>query len=236
MVFQKGSTLGDFMDISCIIPAYNEEKRIGNVIKVVQSHPLVREVIVINDGSSDKTEDVMRKFKGIKLISYKKNCGKSYAIMKGIEAAKSDLLLFIDADLIGLNKKNITDLIDPVLKGKSDMSISLRINAPWFYRKIGIDFISGERVINRNLFPDLKRLANLKFGIEVFMNNEIIKRKLRIGIVRLDNVISPYPNKKYGFFKGTKRFIGMILQIFKTAGIFGTIYQVYMMHTLTVKL
>ena len=49
--------------VSCIIPAYNEESRIANVLKVVENHPILDEVIVINDGSTDKTADVIRRFK-----------------------------------------------------------------------------------------------------------------------------------------------------------------------------
>jgi len=221
--------------ISCIIPAYNEGKRISKVISVLKDHKLIDELIVLNDGSTDNTSEVIRQFKGIRIIDLKENRGKSYTVYTGIKMARNELIMLIDADLIGLNKKNITDLIMPVLEKKADVSISLRANAPLISRMLGIDFISGERIFHKGMIDDYKKISELSgFGLEVFLNKKIIDKRLRVKIVIWDNVESPYPVKKWGFIRGNLRFIGMIGQIIKTAGIFGTLHQIIRMRSLMI--
>src|SRR5258708_4067305 len=136
--------------ISCVIPAYNEEGRIGKVLETVASHPLIDEIIVVDDGSAAGTLKVIQEFAGkfakIRPIAVQPNAGKTSAMHRGFNEASGDLLLFLDSDLIGLEQQNITDLIEPVVSGHVDVSISLRKNAPGLWRWIGIDYISGERV------------------------------------------------------------------------------------------
>lgn len=94
------------MKISCIIPAYNEASRISPILEVVTKHPLIEEVIVINDASADTTSDIVRLFTSVKLIEHQHNKGKSNAIYTGLHASTGEFLLFVDADLIGLDEKN----------------------------------------------------------------------------------------------------------------------------------
>jgi len=156
--------------ISCIIPAYNEGKRIQNVLEIVARHPLVDEVIVVDDGSSDDTGIIVSKFDNIHLITQETNLGKTKALYKGTKESSGDFLFFLDSDLIGLTADDITKLITPVINNSADISISLRRNAPWLWHVIGIDYISGERVLPKNiLFPYLEKMLSLpRFGIEVF--------------------------------------------------------------------
>ena len=134
--------------LSCIIPAYNEKDRIGSVLQTVSAHPMIDEVIVIDDASHDGTADVAEQFTGVTLIRQTTNQGKTYAVSHGLEAAKGSHVLLVDADLTGLNHAHLTALIEPVLRGSADISISLRDNAPRVWRMIGLDYISGERVIS----------------------------------------------------------------------------------------
>lgn len=215
--------------VSCVMCAYNEEGRIGNVLQAIGGHPLLDEVIVIDDGSKDKTRELVQAYKNIRLITYEINKGKSYALATGIAAAKNDILMLIDADLIGLTPEDITRLVEPVLSNATDISMTLRKNSLFIYRWIGLDFISGERVLKKNLLDD--RLEEIKqlpgYGVEVYMNRLIIERKLRVKIVRWPDVSVTLKMAKVGFWKGLGGEAGMIRQILKVITLREVIHQNY---------
>jgi glycosyltransferase involved in cell wall biosynthesis len=223
------------MKISCIVPAYNEAKRISNVLEVLTQHDLVDEVIVINDASTDSTGEVLKNILGITLINHETNKGKTQAVLTGVHRAKNDLIMLIDADLIGLSQEAISNLIVPVTQGTSDITVSLRKNALLAYKLMGIDFVSGERVFNKYLLLDKeKELINLpSFGLEVFINQLIISKKLRLQVVLWDHVISPRKSAKMGFFLGSLGDMKMILQILRTVPLSKCLYQMYAMRKLS---
>jgi glycosyltransferase involved in cell wall biosynthesis len=223
--------------ISCIIPVYNEGPRIRKVLEVVVQNPLIDEIIVVDDDSVDNTKEIVGAFKGIRLIEHSKNQGKSKAVCTGIQASRNEFIFLLDADLIGLRIEDITSLLKPVIDDKADISISLRRNSPALWKIIGLDYISGERVLPKSILLDnLEKIYSLpKFGIESFMNTVIIKNKYRIKIVSWNTVDSPYKSKKIGFWKGTKAEIQMVFDIFNTIGILGPIVQIVKMLRLKVK-
>lgn len=104
------------MKLSIIIPAYNEEKRLGKTLEEVRTFLKNHdsEIIVVDDGSTDGTS-------AFSLISYPVNMGKGYAIKKGVEAAAGDLILFMDAD----NATPIGEL-EKLLKVDADIVIGSR--------------------------------------------------------------------------------------------------------------
>ena len=87
------------MKTTIVIPAFNEGKRIGKVVSKLDKYSY--KIIVINDGSSDDTENVVKQFKRVKLINHKNNSGQGAALRTGIRAAlkdKSDIIVTFDAD------------------------------------------------------------------------------------------------------------------------------------------
>ena len=217
--------------LSCIIPAYNEASRIEAVLRSVVGHPLIDEVIVVDDGSSDGTAEVVKGIDGVRLIVLPQNKGKTWAVTVGIEAATGDTLMFVDADLLGLDAAHLTALIAPVQQVKADITISLRANAPRPWHWIGIDYISGERVMPRGLLVDqIDAMRALpKFGLEVFMNSLLIRQNARIAIVHWPEVESPLKGAKFGWAEGLKRDVKMIRDMAQTVGLLGLAAQVYRM-------
>jgi glycosyltransferase involved in cell wall biosynthesis len=217
--------------ISCIIPAYNEASRISDVIDMVICHPLIEEVIVINDGSTDTTQTVLEQKASIQLINHPQNMGKTQAVLTGLKKAKNPYVMLIDADLIGLTGNALTDLIRPVLDGRADISISLRNNSLSLYKILGLDFVSGERVFKKELLlskqTDLEALPG--FGLEVFINEQIILHNLQIHISHWESVISPRKSAKLNFLLGSLQDIKMINQILHTISPQRCAFQIFHM-------
>src|SRR5680860_16874 len=163
------------MKISCIIPAYNEGLRIAKVLEVVTSCLLIDEIIVVDDGSKDDTQAVVSAFPNIRLLIHKFNQGKSASVCTGVSASLGDFVVLIDADLVGLCENDLVSLIRPVIDGQADVSLSLRRNSLKIWHFIGLDYISGERVLPRRIiFEHISDILKLpKFGLEVFLNSLI---------------------------------------------------------------
>ena len=82
-----------------LIPTFNNERKVGNVIRSVQEYS--KDVIVVNDGSTDSTEKILQQFQNINLVSYTPNKGKGYALRKGFKRAIElgyDYVISIDSD------------------------------------------------------------------------------------------------------------------------------------------
>ena len=216
--------------VTCLIPAYNEAPRIGAILDVAAGHPLIQEVIVIDDGSTDATANIAAR-KGVTLILLPQNGGKSRAIAAGVAKATGDTLLLLDSDLLGLTPHDLTRLIVPVLDGRADTAISLRRNTPWLWRWIGLDYISGERVLPKSMLSvHLDRLQKMpRFGVEVFLNTVWIAAGSRIAVVRWDGVDSPSKAKKHGLWRGIRSDIGMLRDILRMVGTAKIIQQIRQM-------
>ena len=93
-------------DVSVVVPAYNEQQRIGRTLRAIDEYfrgkTMTRQIIVVDDGSADNTvgvvEDMRREMPDLSIVGYQPNCGKGWAIRKGIEASKGEFILFTDAD------------------------------------------------------------------------------------------------------------------------------------------
>lgn len=221
-----------FEGVSCIVPAYNEAPRIGAVLAAVAGHPGVAEVIVVDDGSTDGTADRAAGVAGVRVIRQARNGGKTRAVAAGIAAAGRSHLMLVDSDLVGLDAAHLSALIAPVATGRAGASISLRRNAPWPWRALGIDYISGERVMPRALLADrLETLHTLpRFGLEVFMNDLWLEAGWPIAVVPWPEVASPLKAEKAGgWAAGLRADAAMIGDIFRTKPVPATLRQIFTM-------
>lgn len=217
--------------VSCVICAYNEAERIGDVLKIVVGHPYVAEIIVVDDGSTDGTAGIVRSYPEIKLIQQESNQGKSRAFARGVEVASGELIMLLDADIRNLSKENITALIKPVISNSADTSISLRGNSLLVCRLIGLDYLSGERVMSKDLIMrHIQTIISLSpYGIESFLNQRIIEQHLRIAIVRFDNVMNMTKRAKIGWWKGVFAQWKMVLDILRVISLAEVVRQNYLL-------
>lgn len=182
--------------VSCIIPYYNEQARIGRIVKAVVASEWVKEVILVNDGSDDLGY-IGPKHPKIIHLKHKVNKGKSDAMKTGFFAAKEKYVMFLDADLNGLTTNNVDQLILPVLKGNFDVSISKREYFSFF------DVFTGDRVMNRNdwtvFFQNVEATNN---GTEIRMNRFTLLAQMRFCRVNWSGVTQTYKAEKIGYFQG----------------------------------
>ncbi len=108
--------------VSIIIPAYNESATIGILLEKVTSIELSvdKEIIVVDDGSTDGTPEIVKHFKDVRLIENEKNMGKGYSLKRGYLESSGNIILFQDADL-EYNPSQIKNLVDAILEGRSDV-------------------------------------------------------------------------------------------------------------------
>ena len=110
-----------YQKVSVVIPAYNEEETVAKVVEVIKKVPVVDEIIVVNDGSSDNTEQEAIKAGAI-VINHEVNKGKGQALYTGYKQAECDIIAFIDADIYNLTSKKVEAMIRPILEGKTDIT------------------------------------------------------------------------------------------------------------------
>ena len=136
--------------ISIIIPAYNEENTIKEILKRINKIKIKKEIIVINDGSRDDTLNILKNYKKKYfdiLINLKKNKGKGNAIRQGLKKAKGEIIIIQDADL-EYNPKDYYNLIRPIIKNKTNVVYGSRV------------LKKSKRIISNNFTNRLRVLAN----------------------------------------------------------------------------
>ncbi len=204
------------MKISVIIPAYNEEATIAEVIKTVKQVPIINSIIVVSDGSTDRTVEIANSLK-VNVFEMKKNIGKGGAIKKGFEKTDSEILLFLDADLIGLNTQHIYSLVNPIIKDLTDMTVGIFSKGRLLtdLSQMIMPFLSGQRAMKREIIDLIHDLDLLKYGLEVAINKVVKKHDYRVTKVKLINLTQLLKEEKYGIVEGAKQRLQMYLDIVK---------------------
>ena len=161
------------MGITAIIAAYNEEKTIGDVLRALTSNPLINEVIVVSDGSTDDTVLVSRGF-DVRTIALRENRGKGFAMRVGVDYASNDILFFVDGDMCNVTERTIESLILPVLRDECEMNIGVRHRGPvldFLHLKMQCGpVLSGIRVMKREVFERVPPQYQERFKIEAALN------------------------------------------------------------------
>jgi len=189
------------MKLSIIIPVFNEQDTINEIIKRVKKVNLpkfTKEIIVVNDGSTDATKKKLTNIKAIKIINLSHNQGKGSAIRAGLKQAKGDYILIQDADL-EYDPQDIPDLLEPVISNKAEVVYGSRFLGPHknmlFWHLMGNRFLSfttnilfnttlSDMEVCYKLFPrklvNSLNLTENRFGFEPEITAKILKKGIRI--------------------------------------------------------
>jgi len=228
------------MKASVIIPAYNEEERIKSVLKAVNGSKLVGEIIVVDDGSSDNTYQVVKSSEvEVRLVRLLENEGKANALIRGVEEASYSTFLFLDADLVGLESTHVDDMIEAYSEEESDGEKKYDMVIGIFHKgRINTDisqkispYLSGQRVLSTEQWNELLKKWEKtngsevkKFGVEIALAMLSLEKSWNTRKVKLDGVTHVMKEEKMGFKKGLRARLKMYGDIIKT-----TLYRVWYM-------
>lgn len=205
------------VEVSTIIPAYNEQNNIANVLSVVKEIDELSDIIVVNDGSTDDTSKIAHSFE-VKVIDLPVNKGKSHAMWTGFTNTDSPVILFLDADLVGLKPEQVLNLILPVKSNLADMSLGIFNSGRGMTdlaQKI-TPFLTGQRCVRRDILANLNKEDWLSgYGIEIVLTRYAKEHNLRIVEVPLLNVTHPMKEEKMGIAKGMAARLKMYWEIAK---------------------
>lgn len=205
------------MKISAVIPAYNEAGRIHQVLNVLKRMDIINEIIVVSDGSTDDTAAIARQFTN-HVIELADNIGKGGAIAKGIAYCDAEIVLLLDADLVGLTEQHIYNLLEPVLKDEADTTIGIFRSGRFHTdaaQKI-TPFLSGQRAVKYEIAKRVLRFDITKYGFELAFTKYLRKENLRVKKVFLYDVTHVIKEEKLGIIKGFASRLKMYWQIVAT--------------------
>ncbi len=210
--------------ISALIPAYNEAPRIAYVLEVACKYPFFNEIVVVNDGSTDNTADVIKTFKKkcpkLVFVNLKKNRGKTGAVKQGIKKAKGDLIVMLDADLENLKQEYLDKMIYFVASKQYGMAIldrfTDRMNP---FGLIGTArLLGGERAFWKKDFEKVD-LSNVKnYSLEATLNLYFLRNNKKVRTVLAPDLKAKWQFSKWGLKEGLKRYIKEFWEVYKASG------------------
>lgn len=203
--------------VTAIVPAYNEEDTLADVLLALRDTPLVDEVLVVSDGSTDHTVDIARRA-GVRAIHLKENRGKGTALATGVAHTDSPVLIFVDADIQRLSEEMLDGLITPVVEGRLDMNIGIRhrgalLNA--VHRHTG-PLLSGIRCLRREIFAAAPDAYLQGYRIETTLNWTCERLGMRCGTRVLRHLKHRVKERKLGLLAGFAQRCHMFGAVFWT--------------------
>lgn len=205
------------MSVAAIIPAYNEEQTIEAVLEALLICSVIDEIVVVSDGSTDGTVQVASRYP-IHVVALEQNVGKGGAMKAGAQHTACDVLLFVDADLVGLQPTHINALVEPVVSGKTVMSIGVfsegRVSTD-LAQKIAPS-LSGQRAVKKTFFDAVPKLESSRFGVEIALTHFAERHDVEVVRVPLPSLSQVTKEEKRGLIPGLQARMEMYRDIVKS--------------------
>ncbi|MBI4128190.1 MAG: glycosyltransferase [Parcubacteria group bacterium] len=207
-----------------ILPAYNEERTVGGVVRVVKGSNLGR-ILVVSDGSVDRTVEVAERA-GAETLTLHPNRGKWGAVDEGIRHAAGDhgdpIVALLDSDLLGLTAHNLELLLRPLQEGTHGAVVARCIGGDlrhragqWFF------WLSGVRAFRVSFWREFMASeygdTTGRFGLEIGITRFAATRRKRMARLSFKNVSQVMKEEKRGFLKGFKARLRMYGEILRFA-------------------
>lgn len=202
--------------VAAIVPAYNEQETLTDVITVLKSMTRIDEIFVVSDGSTDETVEIARALK-VKAIHLLRNHGKGRAMAIGVAHTDAEVLLFVDGDILNLSEYVLDQLLEPVLSGASHMNVGIRHRGfliDFFHRRYG-PLLSGIRCLRREVFEAVPESHLEGFAIETGLNWACNQLGCRPSITVLYNLKHRVKEQKRGLLQGLRARYQMFAAVFR---------------------
>lgn len=206
---------------ACIIPFHNEEARILEVLRVVAEVRNLDQILCVDDGSDDDSATrIERHFPGVQIVRLPRSGGKAQAIEAGLGRARSSHVLLLDADLHGLDVREIERAIDKAVSHPAiDMIILRRVRAGLHSKLVRGDVLfSGERILKTQ---DLRRILHArpeKYQLEIAINKFMIDHD-KVVYWMPSSAKNTYKVEKVGLWAGLKQEAQMISEMISYRGL-----------------
>ena len=164
------------MRLSIVIPTFNEAATIETIVERVRAAPYEKEIIIVDDGSTDGTQEKLERLAqdgDIRVVRHERNQGKGAALRSGFPLAREDIVLVQDADL-EYDPRDYAQLIEPILEGRADVVYGSRFVGSHSHRMLYFWHALGNRCVTflSNLFTNLN-LTDMETGYKVFRRDVI---------------------------------------------------------------
>jgi glycosyltransferase involved in cell wall biosynthesis len=190
------------MKLSVVVPVFNEKYTIAEIVRRVQATRLASEIILVDDGSTDGTREILKSLEGspgISVLFHDKNRGKGAALRSGFEKAQGDIILIQDADL-EYNPMEYPNLLEPIENGQAEvvygsrfLGSKRRVTMFWhmvanqlltlatniLFNSILSDMETGYKVFRADVLKSL-RLRSNRFDFEPEITAKMLKHKVRV--------------------------------------------------------
>ena len=220
--------------VAAIIPAYNEANRVVAVLETIAAAHSVDEVLCVTDGCTDDSAAQVAAFLAarpdaatpVRLFELTQNIGKGGAMAHGAHHTDAEVLLFLDADLIGLRSSQVDEMLEPMVRESDPADMTLGLfgavrGGPlgwwlsWCHR--ATPSITGQRAIRRDLFLSTPGLTRSRFGVEAAITRWVQSDpSLKVDFVYLHSVTHPIKEEKLGLIRGSRNRMRMYRDIGQT--------------------
>jgi len=183
--YRYSCTIYDPSRVTIVIPAFNEEK---TIVEVINAAKKFGEIVVVNDGSTDSTK-TLAKNAGVKVISHERNMGYTSAVRTGIKNSTRDIIVLLDADMQQVPEE-IPNLVLPILENKADLVIGSKFLGRLEYRPNVPNFLMDKLVSTVLRFRFGVKLTNSYSGFRAMRRDlidlEFLKGNRQEGTLELN--------------------------------------------------